>query len=91
MAREIDHPKPVADWETRGYWEGAGRHTLVLQRCRFFDNEMGLLSAGRRSADHDNGKSRRQPAESQGNLHAVDIRQHQVHEGEVEMVAARGQ
>jgi uncharacterized protein len=34
MAREIDHPKPVADWETRGYWEGAGRHTLVLQRCR---------------------------------------------------------
>jgi uncharacterized OB-fold protein len=34
MAREIDHPKPVADWETRGYWEGAGRHELVLQRCR---------------------------------------------------------
>jgi uncharacterized OB-fold protein len=34
MAREIEHPKPVADWETRGYWEGAGRHELVLQRCR---------------------------------------------------------
>lgn len=34
MAKEIDHPKPVADWETRGYWEGAGRHTLVLQHCR---------------------------------------------------------
>jgi len=34
MAREIDHPRPVADWETRGYWEGAGRHELVLQRCR---------------------------------------------------------
>jgi len=34
MAREIEHPKPVADWETRGYWEGAGRHALVLQRCR---------------------------------------------------------
>ncbi|MGH2899925.1 MAG: Zn-ribbon domain-containing OB-fold protein [Solirubrobacteraceae bacterium] len=34
MAREIDHPKPVADPETRGYWEGAGRHELVLQRCR---------------------------------------------------------
>jgi hypothetical protein len=34
MAREIDHPKPIADWETRGYWEGAGRHRLVLQRCR---------------------------------------------------------
>jgi hypothetical protein len=34
MAREIEHPRPVADWETRGYWEGAGRHELVLQRCR---------------------------------------------------------
>jgi uncharacterized protein len=34
MAREIEHPKPVADQETRGYWEGAGRHELVLQRCR---------------------------------------------------------
>jgi len=34
MAREIEHPKPIADWETRGYWEGAGRHSLVLQRCR---------------------------------------------------------
>ena len=34
MAHEIEHPKPVADQETRGYWEGAGRHELVLQRCR---------------------------------------------------------
>ncbi len=34
MAKPIEHPKPVADWETRGYWEGAGRHELVLQRCR---------------------------------------------------------
>jgi uncharacterized OB-fold protein len=34
MAREIEHPRPVADWETRGYWEGAGRHELVLQRCK---------------------------------------------------------
>jgi uncharacterized OB-fold protein len=34
MAKEIEHPKPVADQETRGYWEGAGRHELVLQRCR---------------------------------------------------------
>lgn len=34
MAKEIEHPKPVADQETRSYWEGAGRHELVLQRCR---------------------------------------------------------
>jgi uncharacterized OB-fold protein len=34
MAKELDNPRPVADWETRGYWEGAGRHELVLQRCR---------------------------------------------------------
>ena len=31
---EIDHPSPHASWETRGYWEGAGRGTLVLQKCR---------------------------------------------------------
>lgn len=30
---EIIHPKPNANWETRGYWEGAGRGELVLQRC----------------------------------------------------------
>ena len=30
---EIDHPLPYASWETRGYWEGAGRGELVLQRC----------------------------------------------------------
>ncbi len=30
---EIVHPKPNANWETRGYWEGAGRGELVLQRC----------------------------------------------------------
>lgn len=34
MAEEIQHPSPYADWETRGYWEGCGRHELVLQRCR---------------------------------------------------------
>jgi len=34
MAKELEYPRPVADWETRGYWEGAGRHELVLQRCR---------------------------------------------------------
>jgi uncharacterized OB-fold protein len=34
MAKELENPRPVADWETRGYWEGAGRHELVLQRCR---------------------------------------------------------
>jgi hypothetical protein len=31
---EIQHPLPYASWETRGYWEGAGRGELVLQRCR---------------------------------------------------------
>jgi uncharacterized protein len=30
---EIDHPQPSASWETRGYWEGAGRDEIVLQRC----------------------------------------------------------
>ncbi len=30
----IKHPAPHASWETRGYWEGAGRGELVLQRCR---------------------------------------------------------
>jgi uncharacterized OB-fold protein len=29
----IRHPAPVADWETRAYWEGAARGELVLQRC----------------------------------------------------------
>lgn len=33
MAGEISYSKPVADWETRAYWEGCGRHELVLQRC----------------------------------------------------------
>ncbi|MEE2674164.1 MAG: Zn-ribbon domain-containing OB-fold protein [Myxococcota bacterium] len=31
---EFQHPKPAASWETRAYWEGCGRHELVLQRCR---------------------------------------------------------
>ena len=30
----LRHPAPGADWETRGYWEGAARGELVLQRCR---------------------------------------------------------
>ena len=34
MGREIRHPAPSADWETRAYWEGAARGELVLQRCR---------------------------------------------------------
>jgi uncharacterized OB-fold protein len=34
MAKELQHPKPAASWETRAYWEGCGRHELVLQRCR---------------------------------------------------------
>jgi uncharacterized OB-fold protein len=32
--KSIQHPKPNASWETRGYWEGAGRGEIVLQRCR---------------------------------------------------------
>jgi len=31
---ELRHPKVYASWETRAYWEGAGRGELVLQRCR---------------------------------------------------------
>ncbi len=34
MAKEFEHPKPAASWETRAFWEGCGRHELVLQRCR---------------------------------------------------------
>ena len=34
MPGELRHPLPYASWETRGYWEGAGRGELVLQRCR---------------------------------------------------------
>ena len=30
---EFEYPKPAASWETRAYWEGCGRHELVLQRC----------------------------------------------------------
>jgi len=30
---DITHPLPYASWETRGWWEGAGRGELVLQRC----------------------------------------------------------
>lgn len=30
----IRYPTPTVDWETRAYWEGAGRGELVLQRCR---------------------------------------------------------
>ena len=29
----IEHPLPFASWESRGFWEGAGRGELVLQRC----------------------------------------------------------
>jgi hypothetical protein len=34
MAREFQHPTPAASQETRAWWEGCGRHELVLQRCR---------------------------------------------------------
>lgn len=33
MAKPIEHPRPHHDWETRAYWEGCGRHELILQRC----------------------------------------------------------
>ena len=29
----IQYRTPQVDWETRAYWEGAGRGELVLQRC----------------------------------------------------------
>ena len=31
---ELQHPLVDASWESRGYWEGAARGELVLQRCR---------------------------------------------------------
>jgi len=34
MKRDFEHPMPAASWETRAFWEGCGRHVLVLQRCR---------------------------------------------------------
>jgi uncharacterized OB-fold protein len=33
MTKPIQHPRPFVDWETRAYWEAAGRQELVLQRC----------------------------------------------------------
>ena len=29
-----EYKTPPVDWETRAYWEGAGRGELILQRCR---------------------------------------------------------
>ena len=37
MAEDIQYKTPFCDWETRGYWEGAGRGELVLQRCTACD------------------------------------------------------
>jgi uncharacterized OB-fold protein len=34
MANEIQYKAQPTDWETRAYWEGCGRHEIVLQRCR---------------------------------------------------------
>ena len=34
MAKDIEYKAPAFDWDTRAYWEGAGRGELVLQRCR---------------------------------------------------------
>lgn len=33
MDEKFEHPEPTANWETSGYWEGAARGELVLQRC----------------------------------------------------------
>jgi uncharacterized OB-fold protein len=30
---DMTHPLPYASWESRGWWEGAGRGEIVLQRC----------------------------------------------------------
>jgi uncharacterized OB-fold protein len=37
VAKDIEYSSPALDWETRAYWEGCGRHELVLQRCRDCD------------------------------------------------------
>ena len=29
-----EYSAPSCDWESRAYWEGAGRGELVLQRCQ---------------------------------------------------------
>jgi uncharacterized OB-fold protein len=34
MAKSIQYSAQPFDWETRAYWEGCGRHEIVLQRCR---------------------------------------------------------
>lgn len=34
MPKEIEYKEQPTDWETRAYWQGCGRHELVLQRCR---------------------------------------------------------
>lgn len=34
MSEGLQHPFGMVSWETRGYWEGAARGELVLQRCR---------------------------------------------------------
>ncbi len=33
MAQDIEYADPRIDEETRAFWEGCGRHELVLQRC----------------------------------------------------------
>ena len=33
-AKNPEYHAPAIDWESRAYWEGAGRGELVLQRCR---------------------------------------------------------
>ena len=32
--QDPEYQAPAIDWESRAYWEGAGRGELVLQRCR---------------------------------------------------------
>jgi len=33
-SQDPEYGRPAIDWESRAYWEGAGRGELVLQRCR---------------------------------------------------------
>ncbi len=33
-SKDPEYRRPSIDWESRAYWEGAGRGELVLQRCR---------------------------------------------------------
>ena len=48
-----EYQAPAIDWESRAYWEGAGRGELVLQRCRDCGVVQHRPLAGRVTAEHD--------------------------------------